>query len=402
MIQFSIVEAKEIYVGKSHLCKSISEAIKAAKPFDKIIIQEGIYKERIIINKPLEIVGIGLPILDGEKKGDIILIQSDCVIIEGLKVENTGTSSIKDFAGIKIEQSTNCHVKNNHLTNTFFGIYLSNSQDCEVRHNQLNGHALKESNSGNGIHLWKCRNIDIENNRTLSHRDGVYLEFSENCIIKDNQSEENLRYGLHFMFSHGNKYIHNVFKKNGAGVAVMYTENIEMTDNVFEENWGPSSYGLLLKDIKKSVIKRNKFVNNTIGVYMEGTSKIELIENEFKSNGWGIKLMGNSIENKISQNNFLSNTFDIATNSLETGKQNYTSQNYWDQYKGFDLNRDNIGDVPFRPVSLFSVYVEKIPFSIILLRSFMVDLLNTIEQAVPAVIPETFADEKPLMTKVSL
>ena len=59
------------------------------------------------------------------------------------------------------------------------------------------------------------------------------------------------------MFSDRCKYLHNRFKQNGAGVAVMYTENVQMTDNVFEDNWGGSSYGLLLKDISDSRIASN-------------------------------------------------------------------------------------------------------------------------------------------------
>ena len=36
------------------------------------------------------------------------------------------------------------------------------------------------------------------------------------------------------MFSDGNIYTHNTFRKNGAGVAVMYTRNIVMEHNTFE------------------------------------------------------------------------------------------------------------------------------------------------------------------------
>lgn len=403
LLTASATVGRSITVGPSGDYTSISEALKSALPNDKISIEKGHYKERnLIINKPLTLTGKEYPIVDGENAGDIFLIQSDHVFIEGLTIQNSGSSNIKDYAGIKIEKVNNCSIINNQLLNTYFGIYLSNSNNCLISNNRLNGNAVKESNSGNGIHLWKCKNIFIEFNKAVSHRDGIYLEFSENCKITNNHSEGNLRYGLHFMFSHGNAYVCNTFKNNGAGVAVMYTENVEMTDNIFEENWGPSSYGLLLKDIRKSTIKRNTFINNTMGVFMEGASNVMLIENQFISNGWGVKLMGNCVDNKISTNNFMSNTFDIVTNSFELGKQNYTSENYWDKYKGYDLNKDGVGDVPFRPISLFSIYVEKIPYSIVLLRSFMVDLLDTIEQAVPAVIPETLADQKPLMKKIDL
>jgi nitrous oxidase accessory protein len=394
---------KDIYVGPSQQYVRIADALEAASSNDRIIVEKGFYQENnLVINKAIQLVGKDIPVIDGSNSGDIIIVRSDSVRIEGFTIQNSGFSSLKDYAGIKVENSSNCTIEGNQLVHCYFAIYLSNTKHSIVSNNILNGKAIKESNSGNGIHLWKCAFVQIEFNEATNHRDGIYLEFSESCQVANNLSKDNLRYGLHFMFSHGNVYVCNVFRNNGAGVAVMYTENIEMTDNIFEENWGPTSYGLLLKDIRNSTIRHNKFKNNTIGVYMEGANNIQMTENEFISNGWGVKFMGNCVENSISNNNFLSNTFDIATNSFEIGKQNYTSGNFWDKYKGYDLNKDAIGDEIYRPISLFSIYVEKIPHAIVLLRSFMVDLLDSIEQAVPALIPETLSDHKPLMKRIPL
>lgn len=59
------------------------------------------------------------------------------------------------------------------------------------------------------------------------------------------------------MFSDYDAYHDNIFTDNGAGVAVMYTNHVEMTGNTFQDNWGPVSYGLLLKDINYSLIRGN-------------------------------------------------------------------------------------------------------------------------------------------------
>jgi len=394
---------KDIYVGPSQKYVRIADALEVASAKDRIIVEKGYYRENnLIIDKAIHLVGRDLPVIDGNNGGDIVIIRSDNVKIEGFSIQNSGYSSVKDYAGIKVENSSDCTIERNQLIHCYFAIYLSGVSNSIVSNNILNGESVKESGSGNGIHLWKCSFVQVEFNESGSHRDGIYLEFSENCKVTNNLSKDNLRYGLHFMFSHGNTYACNIFKNNGAGVAVMYTRNIEMTDNIFEENRGPAAYGLLLKDISKSTIKRNKFKNNTMGVFMEGANSLQLTDNEFISNGWGIKFMGNCLKNTISRNNFLNNTFDITTNSFESGKQNYTSGNFWDKYKGYDLDKNETGDQAYRPVSLFSVYVEKIPHSIVLLRSFMVDLLDSIEQAVPALIPETLSDDKPLMKRIPL
>ena len=95
---------------------------------------------------------------------------------------------------------------------------------------------MRETTSGNAIHLWNSKVIDIENNTVSGHRDGLYLEFVENSHIHGNISKGNLRYGLHFMFSNDNSYVQNQFLENGAGVAVMYSKRIEMTNNTFKNN----------------------------------------------------------------------------------------------------------------------------------------------------------------------
>ncbi|NJO25790.1 MAG: hypothetical protein HC867_08575 [Bacteroidia bacterium] len=47
-------------------------------------------------------------------------------------------------------------------------------------------------------------------NHIQGHRDGIYFEFVTDSDIKQNISEKNIRYGLHFMFSHNDNYIHNI------------------------------------------------------------------------------------------------------------------------------------------------------------------------------------------------
>ncbi len=388
--------AKDISVGCGEKVNTIKKAVECANDGDKIIIKEGIYREnKIFINKTLHIIGENNPVIDGENLDEIFTIQKSGCSIKNLIIRNTGISFLKDIAGIKIENCKNVILENNILENNFFAIYLSGSDSCKVVYNKIIGKATSESFSGNGIHLWRCSNILIEGNLIYKQRDGIYLEFTSYSLIKNNSSFNNLRYGLHFMFSEGNGYYYNTFRENGAGVAVMYTKHIVMIGNKFENNWGANSYGLLLKDIDKSIIKHNIFLKNTIGIYAEGSNGTIIINNDFISNGWAIKILGNCYEDSIIKNNFLSNTFDIATNSSQN--ENFFDLNFWDKYKGYDLNNDKIGDVPYRPVSLFATVIENSPESILLLRSFLVDLLDLTEKIIPVFIPQTLIDNNPQM-----
>lgn len=180
----------------------------------------------------------------------------------------------------------------------------------------------------------------------------------------------------------------------------MYTRDVTMLNNLFAENWGNSSYGILLKDISDSHIEGNHFYRNTSGIYMEGTSRTKIIRNKFESNGWGLKIQASCDNNLIQSNNFIGNSFDVATNGSRS--LNKYDKNYWDKYEGFDLNRDGIGDVPYRPVSLYSMIVERNPSTMMLFRSFMITLLDKAEKVLPGMTPENLIDEQPLMKPVKL
>lgn len=402
-ICFSVTDSigRVIKVGPNEATHSIIKGIELAKTGDTLRIQSGTYREgNIVLKKSISIMGEGFPVLDGENRYEIFTIHSSNIVITGLKFINTGVASINDLAAIKVLDSKGVQIINNRFENTFFGIYFANSSQSLIDGNRLQADAQAEHQIGNGIHMWKCHDITINNNTIRGHRDGIYFEFVTNSLITNNYSEGNLRYGLHFMFSHNDEYRNNTFINNGAGVAVMYTKGVKMIDNIFEHNWGSSSYGLLLKDIRDSYVTGNRFTKNSIGIYMEGSSRIEFKENTFASNGYAVRLQASCDDNVFERNNFKTNTFDLVTNG--TLVLNKINSNYWDKYEGYDLNKDAIGDIPFRPVSMYGIIVERMPTAVLLWRSFLVFLMDRAEKAIPAMTPENLKDDSPSMKPYDL
>ena len=191
----------------------------------------------------------------------------------------------------------------------------------------------------------------------------------------------------------------NRFTENGAGVAVMYSNHVLMHSNTFQLNWGANAYGILLKEISDATIINNSFDQNTVGILMESTNRIDVELNAFKNNGWALRISASCNENSLHHNNFSGNTFDVATNG--TMMLNRFYNNYWDKYDGYDMNKDGFGDVPYHPVSMYSMVIEQNPNSLLLLRSFMVSLLDKAEKAIPSLTPENLIDEQPLMRRMN-
>lgn len=396
---FITPQAKDIFVSVNGPVNSIIKAIELADDFDTIIIKPGLYAEgNIIVNKMVKIIGEEFPVIDGEGKFEVFTITADSVSISGLTIMNSGISYLKENAAIRLEEVSGCSITNNKLLKNFFAIYLAKSANSYIRNNYIEGERKRETNSGNGIHLWYCKNITIENNTIQGHRDGIYFEFVRQGIVNNNLSKDNLRYGLHFMFSDSCTYEENTFDDNGTGVAVMYTKQVLMKNNKFLYNRGSASYGILLKEISDSRIVLNEFIENSTGIYMEGCSRIMIGENNFIKNGWALKLMANSMDNTFVENNFITNSFDVATNSRSNF--NTFERNYWSAYSGYDLNKDGFGDVPFRPVKMFSMMVQEQPVSLILLHSLFISILDVAESIIPAITPEALSDPKPRMRKI--
>jgi nitrous oxidase accessory protein len=336
---FPIVSANTIYVGVGHPIKKIKQAIALAKDGDTIIVNSGIYKEgNIVIDKKIVFLGKNFPILDGQKRYEVLSVKADSVLVQGIKVIRSGFATLEDPCGIKVYNKTFVRIWNNYLQDNFFGIYLQNCTNCIIKGNTIIAFGKEEQLIGNGIHCWKSDNLQIIANNVRGHRDGIYFEFVTNSVIWRNISEKNIRYGLHFMFSNDDSYISNLFKNNGAGVAVMFSKSLKMFNNTFEENWGDSAYGLLLKEISDGYIFNNHFIKNTAAIYMEGTSRIKMEKNVFESNGWAIKVQASCMDNELVSNNFLGNTFDISTNGSLV--LNTFNSNYWDKYEGYDLDKN--------------------------------------------------------------
>ncbi len=398
MLSFGFVISQNIEVCQTCEFTTLNAAIDAAQNGATITVREGRYKEfDVLINKPLSIRGEGEVLLDVDKKGYGIIIKSDSVHISNINITNIGKSYTKDYAAIYVSRSKNFSIQNTVLDKVFFGILVEKSHYGYIAGNRISGEATEEASAGNGVHMWHCSNMTVKNNELHHLRDGIYFEFVTHSTVLNNRSYNNIRYGLHFMFSNNDEYHHNTFTKNGAGVAVMFSKFIKMTNNRFQQNWGSASYGLLLKEIYDAEIHHNTIEQNTIGINAEGSTRVYYSQNNFIRNGWAVKISGACYTNIFKKNNFLNNSFDVSYNS--NLNDNSFTNNYWSSYTGYDLDKDGIGDVPYRPVKLFSYIVNKTPETIVLLRSLFIDIINFSEKVSPVFTPDNLLDNAPLMQR---
>lgn len=402
-LSFSIItlSARTIEVGEGKAFSSISAALHKAKAKDEILIYgKKIYKERLVIQKPITLKGVGTPIIDGGQRGDVIKVNADNVTIEGLQIQNSARSSQVDYCGVHVKDAQFVTVRNCVFRKNQFSVMFQNCKNGLIANNNISSNITYNPIMGNAVHCWKSDNMHITGNNIGHNRDGIYLEFVNNSHIDHNTVSGCARYGLHFMFSHFNVYNSNRFNHNQAGVAVMFAHNVEMINNTFEFNRGTSSYGLLIKELQYSTIKWNRFLDNMVGLLIDGGSDLNVHHNVIKNNGWGMRLISASTNDTIVHNNFLGNTFDMTTNV--SYNRNNVNGNYWDKYEGYDLNKDGYGDVPFHPLSLFSMLAEQNENVLFFFHSFLMNLLDATEKVLPSITPDNYVDNYPHMNPYKL
>jgi nitrous oxidase accessory protein len=385
---------------------SISKAIRIADKGDSIVVKGGVYRERIVVDKPLKIIGIDKPIIDGERKGTVVFINAPNCTFKGFVIKGSGSSLTTEDAGILLDSAEEGVIEDNQLEDVLFGIYLKNSPRGLIRNNFIIGKSLDMPNRGDGIRLWYSSETRIENNYVTQTRDLV-IWFSSKTLIKGNKVEKG-RYGLHYMYSNDNVFENNVFTENFVGGFLMYSRGIRFYHNIFAHNQGlASGYGIGFKDLDDVVAEENLFIDNRIGLYLDNSPHLidswnNIRKNVIAFNDIGASLMPSIERNVFSENSFIENTEQVEVRGGGTlsGNKWYENKrgNHWSDYVGYDENRDGIGEIPYLAESLFESIIDKHPNLRIFIFSPVSQAIEFASHAFPVIKPEPkVIDEYPII-----
>ncbi|MBM3907599.1 MAG: right-handed parallel beta-helix repeat-containing protein, partial [Gemmatimonadetes bacterium] len=145
------LRADELIVGQGGRFATITAALEAARPGDRVLVRAGTYREpTLIVTTPrVTVEGQGWPVLDGQGEREVLVIAADDVTVRGVVAMNTGISNLEDRAGIRARDVRNCLIERNRLRQNLWGIYLQRSANCIVRDNDLEASGARQTESGN-------------------------------------------------------------------------------------------------------------------------------------------------------------------------------------------------------------------------------------------------------------
>jgi len=327
--------------------QSISAVLDRAQPGDTIRLGPGDYNESLVIDVAVTLEGRGAARILGGYEGTVVHVTAPGAVLDGLEIAESGPHLTKDMAAVLVE-ADGVTVRNCSIRKSLHGIYVKGGSHARILDNTVEGRLdLIESDRGNGIHLWNSHHNSVIGNEIFNARDGIYFSFANDTRIENNHIH-NVRYGLHYMYSNDNSFTDNLFERNVAGAALMYSENILFARNTFARCRGFRAYGILLQSMDNVTSRENLILDNSRGIFMNNTNDSLFQDNDIVDNDLAIQLNGGGEGNRFAGNNFLGNLTELLldVSDLETAWADDDGGNHWSSYRGYDLDRDGIGDVP--------------------------------------------------------
>lgn len=334
---------------------TIGEAVARAAPGETIVVPPGTYREQVVIDKPLALVGEGRPVIDGGGRGDVVVIAAEGVTLRGFVLQGSGRDVNLEPAGIRVVASR-ATIEGNELRNVLYGISLVNGNGHVVRRNRIESiRGLPPERRGHAIYLFNASDCVVEENVIRHGKDGLFLGFSHRNLLRLNEVSD-VRYGIHYMYADNNEFVRNTFTNNIAGAAVMFSRGITLRENVMAYNRsGASGYGILLKDVDDVTIAGNYIHHNRLAITADGAPRspqgfVMVRDNFIGYNQVALELF-TTTNMTFTGNTFLGNLEELRGLGGDIAKRNRWAfagrGNYWDGYRGYDANGDGIGDLPF-------------------------------------------------------
>lgn len=297
--------------------ESIQSAIDLADPGDVIEVASGEYDESLSVNKQLSLIGIDTG--NGAPTVNLVRIVADNCEFKGFKIYNS------ELFAIAVNSNWN-NITDNKLETCMDSIILKDVHDNLVARNEARiicqGRdliSLMSGNGGDGIHLIGSQNNTIRDNSAANGFIGIYLDHSDYNLVERNNATGNSN-GIGSFSSVGNTIKGNFIRKNVLdGISLLkFSNGSVITGNLVESN---GHCGIYLQDSSNNTIYLNRLIRNNENAQSKD------VRSSGSVNLWR----------------------SIQSLTYLQGNKNMTGYlgNYWSDYRGRDLNDDNIGDEPY-------------------------------------------------------
>ncbi|MCU7798003.1 MAG: nitrous oxide reductase family maturation protein NosD [Candidatus Thiodiazotropha sp. (ex Myrtea spinifera)] len=381
---------------------SFQELVDSTESGGTLTPAAGTYAGPVTITQPITIDGQGKVVIDAGGKGSVIYLKTDSATLKNLHLTNSGESHNDIDSGVQVRGDFNV-IKDNVIDNSLFGVDLQQSKNNIVRGNHISSKPLDLGVRGDAIRLWYSFENKITDNVIRNSRDTVVWYSRDNLIARNDARGG--RYSLHFMYAQYNEVVDNHYENNSVGIFVMYSDGVHLKNNYIAHATGATGMGIGFKETSDVEVIGNQVLYCATGLYLDVSpfqpDTINRIENNLIAySGIGVLFLNDWTGNNLIGNSFKGNITQVAVSGGgKTANRNLWQANYWDDYEGFDLDKDQVGDKPYE---LFS-YADRIWMDVPSARFFkgspVLEVMDFLERLAPFSDPNMLVrDEKPHMS----
>lgn len=377
---------------------TLAIAIAGAAPGDVLILSGGAYLGPVTIDRSLTLQGDWSATIDGRGQGSVITVTGDDVVLTGLHVTGSGTDNQAIDSGIKVVKGADrARITGNRLTDNMHGVDIHGGHDAVVTGNVIEGRQNHRMNErGNGFYIWNAPGTVIEGNTVRWGRDGIFANASKKNTFRNNTFRD-LRFAVHYMYTHDSEVSGNISIGNHLGFAIMFSDRVTVTDNL---SLGDREHGVMLNFANGADVAGNLVRGGTKKcLFIYNAHKNLIFRNRFEGCGIGIHFTAGSERNLLTENAFIGNQEQVkyvGTRFMEWSHEG--RGNFWSDHPAFDLNGDGIADGVFRPNDLMDHILWSQPAASLLTGSPAVQLVRWSQSSFPAILPGGVTDSHPLMT----
>ncbi|MCW9025621.1 MAG: nitrous oxide reductase family maturation protein NosD [Gammaproteobacteria bacterium] len=375
--------------------------INAAKPGETVVPPPGIYSGPVTIETGITLDGQNKVTLDAGGKGSVIYLDTDSASIRNMRLVNSGESHNDIDSGIQVRGHFNV-IKDNVIENTLFGIDLQQSENNIVRRNKISSKPVDLGLRGDAIRLWYSFNNKITENEVTNSRDMVVWYSANNVIARNHVT--NGRYSLHFMYSRFNLVEDNHYFNNAVGIFLMYSDGVTVKNNYIAHAHGATGVGIGFKETSDVTIEGNQILYCATGLYLDVSPYDPDTTNQIKNNLIAFNAIGIRFLNDWKGNHFLGNQLkgnitQIAVSGGGSAKRNIWKDNFWDDYEGFDLDKNGVGDTPHELYSYADRIWMDVPGAQFFKGAAILEAIDFLERLAPFSDPKLMLQDKlPRMT----
>ena len=381
---------------------ALAQAIAGADPGDVLQLRDGGYAGAVLIDRPLTITGPVGAVVDGAGQGSVITLAAPDVRLTGFTVTGSGSVNERLDAGVKILKGADrAMVEGLTLLDNMHGIDLHGGKDARVVGNRITGRRNPRMNErGNGIYVWNSPGARVEGNLVRFGRDGIFANASRKGIFRGNLFRD-LRFAVHYMYTHDSEISGNVSIGNHLGFAIMFSNRVRITDNL---SLGDREHGVMLNYANGADVARNLVRGGTKKcLFIYNAHKNLIYDNRFQDCGIGIHFTAGSERNVLTGNSFVANREQVKYVGTRQMEWSFEERgNFWSDHPAFDLNGDGIADGVYRPNDLMDHILWSQPAAALLTGAPAVQLIRWSQASFPATLPGGVQDSHPLMRPAAI